>query len=101
MVKLVPAEEEPFETERREQMIDPSHPLGHAVVVGILRFERELEDAPRSRGGNPSLVSAEARSVRIRRRAASPSAINRRLMSLFTRADSGARKIVRTKSLSK
>src|SRR5213593_9244 len=58
MVKLVPAKKEPFDVERREQMIDPSHPLGHTVVVRILRFEREFVEAPRSRGGNISLVSA-------------------------------------------
>src|SRR5437870_13910401 len=41
------------------------------------------------------------RSVRIRRRAWFPSAIIRRQRSLFAKADSGARKTVRTRSLSR
>ena len=38
MVVLVPAEEEALEVQRREEMIDPGHPLGHAVVVGVFRL---------------------------------------------------------------
>lgn len=45
MVELVAAEEEPFRMERRKQVIDSRHPLGHAMVIGILRLERELEQA--------------------------------------------------------
>src|SRR5437879_2531943 len=45
MVELVPPEEQSFETEGREEMIDPGHPLGHPGVVGILGLEEELEHA--------------------------------------------------------
>ena len=49
MIELVPAEEKPFEMERRKQMIDPSHPLRHAVVVGIFRLDCEFEETPHGR----------------------------------------------------
>src|ERR1700674_1614811 len=42
MGELVPAEKEPLEVEGREKVIGPSHPLGHAVVVGVFRLECEL-----------------------------------------------------------
>src|SRR6266404_3162700 len=45
MVERLPSEEQAFETERREQMIDPGHPLGHTGVVGVVRLEKKLEEA--------------------------------------------------------
>jgi len=51
MAELVPPEEEAFDVDGREQMIDPGHPLGHPVVVSVFRFERELEKTP---GDHPS-----------------------------------------------
>ena len=46
MVELLPSEEQAFETERREEMIDPGHPLGHPGVVGVFRLDKKLEEAP-------------------------------------------------------
>jgi hypothetical protein len=51
MVQLVPAEEETFEMERQEEMINSRQPLGHAVVISVFCFERELVETPRSRRG--------------------------------------------------
>ena len=47
MVELVPAKEEPFEAEEREEMIDPGYPLGHTVIIGVFRFDCELEEMSR------------------------------------------------------
>ena len=48
--RLVSAEEDAFGAQRRQHTIDPGQPLGHRVVVGVLRPERELEE-PTPRGG--------------------------------------------------
>src|SRR2546428_1240498 len=60
MVELVPPEEEAFEAEEPEEMIDPGHPLGHPGVVGVFRFEQELEETSGGRRGETSLASGEA-----------------------------------------
>ncbi len=44
-VELVPAKEEAFETQRREEMIDRSNPLGHADVIGVFRLEGKLKES--------------------------------------------------------
>jgi len=40
---LVPPKEKAFQVQRRESMIQPGHPLGHTVVVGVFGLERKLE----------------------------------------------------------
>src|SRR5438309_2338358 len=60
MAKLMPAEEEAFEVERREKMIDPGHPLRHPVIVGVFRLERELEETPGGHRGEMPRVSIQA-----------------------------------------
>src|SRR5487761_50418 len=47
MRDLVPPQEEPFEPESTESMIDTRQPLGHSHVVCVLRLEREFEKCPR------------------------------------------------------
>ena len=102
MEDLVPSEEETFEAQRRENMVHAGHPLGHSHVVGVFRLEQKLEQSP----GKPPLRDALCfRPSRGQSGSAEepafPSAINRRETSLVARADSGARKTVRTKSLSR
>src|SRR5437867_12327828 len=46
MVELLPSEEQAFETERREEMIDAGHPLGHPGVVGVVRLDETVAEAP-------------------------------------------------------
>src|ERR1700687_9118 len=60
MGEFVPAEKEPLEVEGREKMIDPSHPLGHTVVVGVLRLECELQVTPGNRRRHPVLITCQA-----------------------------------------
>ena len=43
MEDLVSPEEETFEAQRRESVVNPSDPLRHSHVIAILRFEQELE----------------------------------------------------------
>src|SRR5215471_14964914 len=43
VIELVSAEEEPLEAKRRQPVIEGGEPLRHAVVVSVLRLERELE----------------------------------------------------------
>ena len=43
VMELVPAQEQPFETQGCEQVINSSNPLGHARVVSVFRLERELK----------------------------------------------------------
>src|SRR2546425_2164843 len=49
-------------------MIDSGQPLGHGVVVGVLRAERELQEPPRRRGRHPpgadATIGAESRERR-------------------------------------
>jgi hypothetical protein len=59
MSELMPAEEEPFEMQRPEDIIGPRYPLGHAVVIGIFSFECELEQIPGNRRGQSALVAAQ------------------------------------------
>src|SRR6266849_7192174 len=59
VIELVAAEEEPFGVERREQMIDSRHPLGHTMVVRILRLEGELQQAAGYFCRQASVVSCE------------------------------------------
>ena len=101
MIELVAAEEKAFEMKRRKQMIDARHPLGHAMVVGVFRLERELEQAARDFCQQAPGVPGKPRSVLICSKLASPSAIKRKQTSLFMKADCGARKTVCTKSLSR
>src|SRR6267378_3933549 len=51
VVVLVPAKEEPFQVQCGEEMIDSGYPLGHAVVVRVFRFERELKEPAGHRAG--------------------------------------------------
>src|SRR5438132_12838526 len=60
MVELVPPEEETFEVEEREEMIDPCQPLGHPGVVSVFRLEQELEETPGRCRGETSRASAKA-----------------------------------------
>ena len=39
MVELVPTKEKSLKMQWREEVIDPSHPLWHPVVVGVFRLE--------------------------------------------------------------
>jgi hypothetical protein len=100
VIELVAAEKEPLEAERRDRMIDPRHPLRHAVVVGILGLELKLEHLPGDGRIEPVRAGESAIGSNIRS-ATSPSAISRRQTSLFVSVDCGARKTVRTKSLSR
>src|ERR1700730_5666924 len=39
MIVLVPAQEKALQVERSQKMIDSGHPLGHAVVVSVIRLK--------------------------------------------------------------
>jgi len=39
MVELMPTKEKSLKMQWREEVIDPSHPLWHPVVVGVFRLE--------------------------------------------------------------
>jgi len=45
MVELMSSEKEAFEMKLRKVMIDPSHPLGHSVVIGIFSLECEVVES--------------------------------------------------------
>ncbi len=44
MVELVPTKEKSLEMQRREEMIDLSHPLWHSVVVGVFGLEEKFKE---------------------------------------------------------
>ena len=46
--------------ERREPVIDLRQPLGHAVVIGVLRLNRKLEESPGSGSGHAPRVPVHA-----------------------------------------
>jgi hypothetical protein len=78
-MELVPSEEQSFEVKWRKCMVEPSQPLGHAIIVGIFCFKGELlvpmqglcdagnrsrgETAIRSNLSNAGLPSAMSRSA--------------------------------------
>src|SRR5262249_42714822 len=41
MKEFMPAKEEPLEAQSREHVVGAGNPLGHPVIVGVFRFERE------------------------------------------------------------
>src|SRR5690242_5713037 len=55
MRELVPAQEQPFEVQRREDMVDFCQPLRHARVVGVFGPEGEVVKATRGQGRQASL----------------------------------------------
>ena len=101
VAELMHAEKKPLEMEWREQMIGPSQPVWHAVIVGIFRLDREFNNCLGGCGMQRTYISSVSAVGRDLARAASPSAINLREMSLLARVDLGARNTVRTKSLSR
>ena len=54
-------------------MIDSGQPLGHAVVVGVLRLRRELEETPRGRCEEAPRASSDASRSAVRARTRSSS----------------------------
>ena len=58
MKELVSAEKEPFGTHTGQQTVDRSHPLRHAVVIGVFRLARELD--PRPPRGRPETAMQRA-----------------------------------------
>lgn len=57
---LVPPEEEPFEVQRRQNMVRTSDPLGHAHVACVLGLEQKLEGSPGGRAGKTPPISGQA-----------------------------------------
>ena len=49
MMEFVPPEKEPFQTEKREQMISLGNPLGHPHVIGIFCLKQKLAKTMRKR----------------------------------------------------
>src|SRR5262249_43534879 len=54
VIELVSAEEEALEVTGGKPMIEASQPLRHPVVVGVLGFERELENVSGHRADQTS-----------------------------------------------
>src|SRR5439155_17321379 len=41
-MELVPSQEQSFEVKWRKCMVEPSQPLGHAIIIGVFCFKGEL-----------------------------------------------------------
>src|ERR1700722_4310571 len=61
------AQPETLEVKRREQVVDLGDPLRHAVIIGVFRFEGELEKFPAKGAAHSAhaAISAQGRKVRV------------------------------------
>jgi hypothetical protein len=60
MRELVSAKEKALEVEGLKHVINPSYPLGHPVVIGVLCLESELEEPTDGRRPESPQASSEA-----------------------------------------
>src|SRR2546425_6606412 len=60
MVVLVPAQEKTLQLERSQKMIDSGHPLGHPVVVGVIRLKGKSLVMPKNSAQESFASAGEA-----------------------------------------